>query len=173
MEKGLVILLTGEGKGKTNSALGMALRAAGQGLKVLWLQFLGGGELSTEHKALERIQGVRVCSVELGVPAEGPWGSEQCQEKARVGLEKARREMISGKWHMLILDEVISALQAGIVPEELLMHLIEEKPWEIHLVLTGRGATPAILEVADTVTEMVPRKHDHEPGHPPGESVHC
>lgn len=161
MEKGLVIVLTGEGKGKTTSALGMALRAAGQGLKVLWLQFLMGGGLRGEHKALERIQGVRVRSLGLTEPKEGSFGSERHREESRLGLEEVRKEMLSGNWHMLILDDVLLALHSGMVLEEELVKLIGEKPIELHMVLTGKGATSAILEVADTVTEMVSHGHHH------------
>lgn len=161
MEKGLVIVLTGDGKGKTTSALGMALRAAGQGLKVLWLQFLMGGGLSEEHKALERIQGVRVRSLGLTTPKEDSFGSEQHREESRLGLDEVRKEMLSENWHMLILDDVLLALHSGLVLEEQLVKLIREKPIELHMVLTGRGATCAILELADTVTEMVSHRHHH------------
>lgn len=162
MDQGLVIVLTGDGKGKTTSALGMALRAAGQGLKVLLLQFVKGGNLYGEHKALERIQGIQVRSLGLGMLINSPYSLEEHQEKARLALGEARMEMLSGKWHMLILDEILFAVQAGLLEEEEVLGLIREKPKELHLVLTGRGATPAILEAADTVTEMVSQKHHHE-----------
>lgn len=162
MEKGLVIVLTGDGKGKTTSALGMALRAAGQGLKVLLLQFVKGGNLYGEHKALERIQGIQVRSLGLGMLINSPYTFEAHLEKAGFALDEARREMLSGKWQMLILDEVLFAVQAGLLKEEDLLGLIREKPAELHLVLTGRGATQAIMEAADTVTQMVSQKHHHK-----------
>lgn len=162
MEKGLLIVLTGEGKGKTTSALGMALRAAGQGLKVLFLQFVKGGNLYGEHKALEKIQGIQVRSLGLGMLLNSSYRLEEHQAKARLALEEARKEMGSGNWDMLILDEVLFAVQAGLLPEEDLLGLIQERPAELHLVLTGRGATPAVLELADTVTEMLSHKHHHQ-----------
>lgn len=162
MEKGLVIVLTGDGKGKTTSALGMALRAAGQGLKVLFLQFVKAGNLYGEHKALEKIRGIQVRSLGLGMLINSPYSLEQHQEKAKVALEEARREMLSGNWDMLILDEVLFAIHAGLLSEEDLLGLIRQRPPELHLVLTGRGATQAVLEIADTVTEMVSQKHHHQ-----------
>ena len=133
MEKGLVIVLTGDGKGKTTSALGMALRAAGQGLKVLLFQFVKGGNLYGEHKALERIQGIQVRSMGLGMLINSPYSLEEHQEKARLALEEAQKEMLSGKWHMLILDEILFAVQAGLLQEEDVLGLIREKPQELHL----------------------------------------
>ncbi len=162
MEKGLVIVLTGEGKGKTTSALGMALRAAGQGLKVLLLQFVKGGNLYGEHKALERIQHIEVRSLGLGMLLDSPHSLEQHREKARLALQEARNEMLSGKWNMLILDEILFALEAGLLEEGQVLEIIRDKPGELHLVLTGRGATPAIVEASDTVTEMVSPKHHHQ-----------
>jgi len=162
MGKGLVIVLTGDGKGKTTSALGMALRAAGQGLKVLLLQFVKGGNLYGEHRALERIEGIHVRSLGLGMLLNSPHSLEEHREKAKVALGEARKAMLSGDCQMLIMDEVLFAVQAGLLEEEDVLGLIREKPEELHLVLTGRGATPAIVEAADTVTEMVSCKHHHE-----------
>lgn len=162
MEKGLVIVLTGDGKGKTTSALGMALRAAGQGLNVLLLQFVKGGNLYGEHKALEKIPGIKVRSLGLGMLMNSPYSLEEHKKKAGFALEEAREEMRSGKWQMLILDEILFALKAGLLAEADLLGLIQEKPEGLHLVLTGRGATPAIVEASDTVTEMVCQRHHHK-----------
>jgi cob(I)alamin adenosyltransferase len=162
MSKGLVIVLTGDGKGKTTSALGMALRAAGQGLRVLILQFVKGGQFYGELKALEHVVGVEIRPLGMGLLLNSRYGLEIHRQKAMIALEEAREAIRAGEYHMVILDEVLFAVKARLLNEEDVLALLKERPDQMHLVLTGRGATPAIMDAADTVTEMVAHKH-HEP----------
>lgn len=160
MEEGLVIVLTGEGKGKTTSALGMALRAAGQGLKVLILQFIKGDVFYGELKTLSHIPGIEIKPMGIGlVRKDRPAELELHKERAREALVEARRALVSGAYDMLILDEVLVAVKLGLIEEKELVALIKERPGSLHLVLTGRGATQQIVDLADTVTEMVEKKH--------------
>jgi cob(I)alamin adenosyltransferase len=162
MQKGLVIVLTGDGKGKTTSAMGMALRASGQGFKVLMIQFVKGGQFYGELKALRDVEGVEIRPLGMGMLLNSRYGLEIHRQKAMLALEEAREEIQSGNYQMIILDEILFAVQARLLTEEDVLSLLRDKPAQMHLVLTGRGATPAIIEAADTVTEMVEHKH-HQP----------
>jgi cob(I)alamin adenosyltransferase len=159
MVKGLVIVLTGNGKGKTTSALGMALRASGQGLKVLILQFVKGGQFYGELKALQEVEGVEIRPLGMGMLLNSRYGLEIHRQKAMLALEEAREAIRSGMYQMIILDEILFTVQARLLAEEDILSLLREKPDNLHLVLTGRGATPAVIEAADTVTEMIDCKH--------------
>ena len=159
MKKGLVIVLTGDGKGKTTSALGMAMRASGQGLKVLIIQFVKGGQFYGELKALGQVPGVEIRPLGLGMLLNSRYGLEIHRQKAALALEEAREAIRSGSYQMIILDEILFAIKARLIEEEDVLGLLRERPEELHLVLTGRGATPGIMEAADTVTEMVDHKH--------------
>lgn len=164
-KQGLVIIHTGNGKGKTTAALGLGLRAWGQGLRVLVLQFIKGSWKYGELKAAAAL-GDRFVIRQLG-------GGFVSGEKAKDGdhlmlaqeaLAAARTELHSGNWDMLILDEINYAISFGIVALDDVLQLLSEKPPSLHLVLTGRNATPAILAVADLVTEMTEIKHPHKKG---------
>ena len=165
--KGLVIVHTGDGKGKTTAALGLAIRAWGDGLRILIMQFIKGGwkygELKT-LKTLGEIDGrieVRQC---------GKGFTQRCEDKtehcmaACEALKEAREEMLSGKWDMVILDELNYAVKFELVEEYCVLDLIKEKPEKLHLVITGRGVRPAVAEAADLVTEMHLVKHPFQKG---------
>src|SRR3990172_8569569 len=160
---GLVQVYTGAGKGKTTAALGLACRAAGQGLSVLIVQFMKGvayGELS----ALCKIENIRI--VQFGEPH---WvhPSEIRQEdrnQARQGLDYAERAVLSGDYQLVVLDEINVALSYKLLPVDLVVDLIRRKPANVELVLTGRGAPKQVLDVADLVTKMVEVKHPYHKG---------
>ncbi len=163
--KGLVIVNTGNGKGKTTAALGIGIRAWGQGMRVLILQFIKGhwkyGELNTAQQL-----GPRFVMRQMG---EGFVRGAKAQEGeheacARQALAMAKEEAVSGKWDMLILDEINYAVKFGIVPVEDIIELISAKPDDLHLVLTGRDADPAVIDAADLVTEMREIKHPYKKG---------
>ena len=163
-EKGLVHIYTGNGKGKTTSSLGLAMRALGHGANVTVIQFMKGwkeyGELITASKleGLEMVQTGRADYVYRG--KEQP----EDYDEAERGMETALRVMSSGKCDMLILDEINVAIEYGLLPLELLIELVKNKPFGMELVLTGRDAKKELIELADLVTEMKEVKHPYNDG---------
>lgn len=164
LSQGLVQVYTGEGKGKTTAALGLALRAAGRGLRSYIVQFMKH-EPSGEEEAL-RCLADRVTLVKFGRPgflAPGRW-TEEDRALAREGLAQARSALLGGSYDLVILDEANTAVSFGLLSEQEVLELIAARPANVELVLTGRGATPAILERADLVTRMVEEKHPYQRG---------
>ncbi|MEM4699713.1 MAG: cob(I)yrinic acid a,c-diamide adenosyltransferase [Candidatus Nezhaarchaeales archaeon] len=155
---GLVHVKTGDGPGKTTSAFGLALRAAGRGLRVLIVQFMKRGDYG-EVVAIKHVPGVEVRQygregfVHPGRP------EEEDVELAKRALEDARRAIVEGGYDLVILDEVNVALSFGLLKLSEVVKLIEEKPAHVELVLTGRGAPRELYELADYVTEFVEVKH--------------
>lgn len=167
-KKGLVLVNTGNGKGKTTAALGTAFRAWGQGLKVLVLQFIKGGWKYGELKAAERLgEGFEIRQMGEGF-IKGPSDNslDEHRRAAREALAQARQEIVSGKYDLVILDEILYAVHYGLVELSELLNIIKEKPPGLHLILTGRYAPPEIIEAADLVTEMVEVKHPFASGMP-------
>ncbi len=163
---GLVQVYTGDGKGKTTAAVGLAVRAAGAGLKVLFLQFVKGGERSSELAMLERL-GVRVerpARASTGLLGGGP--TDEDRRAAAEALAVAEDAIASGAYDLVVLDEACVAAAAGLVDESRLLDAIAARPVHVEVVLTGRGASEAILEAADLVTEMRSHKHPYERGVP-------
>ena len=163
MLKGYVQVYTGEGKGKTTAALGLSLRAAGAGLKVLIAQFIKRGEYS-EITALKRFSDlITVAQFGRGRLIVGNVPSE-CIEKARVGLECVKSCILSRNYDIVILEEANVALTYGFLSVKDLLEIIDLKPDDVELVITGRGALPELIEKADLVTEMKPIKHYYDKG---------
>lgn len=163
--QGLVIVHTGNGKGKTTAALGLALRACGQGYKVAMVQFIKGSWKYGELKAPEFLPGFEIHPMGRGFLALG--GAEPHPEDlalAAATFAAGREKVLSGAYDMVILDEVNYAVDYGLVPVEQVLDLIREKPATVHLVLTGRNARPAVIEAADLVTEMREIKHPFQKG---------
>jgi cob(I)alamin adenosyltransferase len=156
--KGYVQIYTGDGKGKTTAALGLALRAAGAGLKVFIGQFIKGKEYS-EIRALERFSD----TITLKQYGQGSWingePGEDVVQAARKGLEEVRAVICSGNYQVVILDEANTAVYFHLFSANDLLELINSKPDNLELVITGRGADPLIIERADLVTEMREVKH--------------
>lgn len=156
MTHGLVIVHTGDGKGKTTAALGLALRAAGNGLNVLILQFIKGGQTYGELNALKNLPiEIRQCG--RGFTKTGSLDDHKAA--AAQTLDLARAEILSGQWNMIVLDEINYAVKFGLVDESQVLDLLKIRPPELHIVLTGRDATPNLIEAADLVTEMKLVKH--------------
>lgn len=158
---GLVIVHTGDGKGKTTAALGLALRAFGAGLKVLILQFIKGKKDSGELKAL-KILGVEVKQCGLGFITKENFAEQK--KSARLAIELAQREILLGAWDLIILDEINYAVKFGLLGAADILELIRIRPPQMHLVFTGRDALPELIEVADLVTEMKLIKHPFQKG---------
>jgi len=154
--KGLVHAYTGDGKGKTTAALGLAMRAAGQGMKVAFIQFLKGlpsGELlfAQQYKPFEIVQ--------ISVGDSFKKSKEQLGQEAQQTLAYAEQEIVSGKYDLVILDEIFIAINQELITVKQLLDLLDAKPSSVELVLTGRKAPPEIVQRADLVTEMLMIKH--------------
>ncbi len=167
-KKGLVLVNTGEGKGKTTASLGMALRAWGQGMKVLVIQFIKGGWKYGELKAVEKLGAHFEIRQMGGGFIKGPDDDSLAEHRhaAREALDAAGAEISSGKYDLIILDEILYASYYGLVAVEDVLALIDKKPENLHLVLTGRHAPPEIIDKADLVTEMREIKHPYTKGIP-------
>jgi cob(I)alamin adenosyltransferase len=158
MEKGYIQVYTGNGKGKTTAALGLAVRAAGAGLRVYIAQFIKQGDYS-EIKALERFSDlITIRQYGMGRFIKGEPRPEDV-EKAREGLSAAAAAMQSGSYDVVILEEANVAVSCGLFPANELLSLMKEKPEGVELLITGRGADPRVIEAADLVTEMHEVKH--------------
>ena len=158
---GLIIVHTGDGKGKTTAAIGLAIRAFGARLKVLILQFIKGNRRSGELEAL-KILGVEVKQLGLGFITKENF-SEQ-KKSAQSAIELAQKEILSGAWDLIILDEINYAAKFGLLNAEEILELIKIRPPQMHLVFTGRDALPELIDAADLVTEMKLIKHPFKQG---------
>jgi len=161
--KGYIQVYTGDGKGKTTAALGLALRAAGAGLKVYIAQFIKTGEYS-EIRALKRFSDrITVEQFGTGKFVIGPPDPEEIQS-ARTGLERAEAILRAGKHDLVVLDEANVAVACGLFALDELLGLIRLKPESTELVITGRQADPRLLEQADLVSEIKAVKHYYSKG---------
>ena len=161
--KGYLQVYTGNGKGKTTAALGLSLRAAGAGMKVYIAQFLKQGDYS-EIKALERFSDAIVLEqFGLGQFVKGQPTQAEI-DAARDGLDKARQQLSSGDYDMVILEEANIAAAIGLFSVKDLMDVIQQRPDHVELVITGRSAAPEVMEKADLVTEMRAVKHYYDQG---------
>lgn len=171
---GLVVVITGYGKGKTTSALGIVLRSVGHGLDVCMVQFMKGDMYAGEIDALKRLAN----KVEHHLTGKGfcgiqgnPYPYQEHRANAQEAIRVAKEKMLSGKFDVLICDEINNALKLNLVDLSQVMDLIESKPPLLHLVLTGRDAHPAVVEVADTVSEVREVKHAYRKGIEPQKGI--
>ncbi|HEY6488877.1 MAG: cob(I)yrinic acid a,c-diamide adenosyltransferase [Terracidiphilus sp.] len=163
---GLVLINTGPGKGKTTAALGTALRAVGNGMRVLVLQFLKGswhyGELDA---VLAHAPNFVLKQMGRGFVKVG--GAETDPEDIRLveaAWAEAREAILSGEWDLVILDEINYAISYGMLAPEQVAETLRARPAMVHVILTGRNAHPLLVELADTVTEMREVKHAYQKG---------
>jgi len=163
--RGLVIVHTGDGKGKSTAAFGLALRAHGRGKPVVIYQFMKVPSARFgEHRVFEQ----------LGVPIIGlgdgfSWKSkdlEHSAELAREGWARAESSIRGGEHFLVVLDEIMYPLRYGWVALDSVLQALRERPPHVHVVLTGRGAPAELIELADTVTEMTMIKHHYKAGVP-------
>ena len=161
--RGYVQVYTGHGKGKTTAAIGLAVRAAGAGMKVLIAQFIKQGDYS-EIKTLEKLSDmITVEQYGMGRFVNGKPTAKDI-DMAKEGLIMAKQEMLSGKYDVIILEEANVAVKYGLISEQELIDVIISKPESMEMVITGRNASPLILEKADLVTEMKAVKHYYSKG---------
>ena len=158
--KGRILIFTGDGKGKTTAALGMALRASGHGMRTLVLQFMKADDTVGELAGLRYIPGVEAIQMGRGfVPSPTSPAFLEHRQAASHGLEKAAEALHSKQHDLVILDEIITAMDRGLITEDQIIELIVRSDDVSCLVLTGRGATQRLIDKADTVTEMRNLKH--------------
>jgi cob(I)alamin adenosyltransferase len=165
--KGLVVVITGNGKGKTTAALGIALRACGHGMRVCIVQFMKGDLYAGEWDGIKRMD----CAIELHATGKGfcgiqrnpyPWSEHRAN--AQDAIDLVHEKMASGAFDLMILDEINNALKLKLIDLEQLLEILHNKPPLMHLVLTGRDADPRVIERADTVSEVVEIKHSYRKG---------
>jgi cob(I)alamin adenosyltransferase len=164
--RGLILINTGPGKGKTTAAMGTALRAVGNGMKVLMLQFLKGSWHYGELDAVEAFNGSFVLK-QMGRGFVKIGGAETDPEDIRMveeAWQEARQAILSGEWDMVVLDEINYAISYGMLDPAKVVETLQQRPEMVHVILTGRNAHPSLVELADTVTEMREVKHAYEKG---------
>ncbi len=164
--RGLVLINTGPGKGKTTAAMGTALRAVGNGMRVLMLQFLKG---SWHYGALDAVKafGENFVLKQMGRGFVKIGGAETDPEDVRMveaAWDEAREAILSGEWDMVVLDEINYAIGYGMLDPAKVAETLKARPEMVHVILTGRNAHPSLVEIADTVTEMRQVKHAYEGG---------
>ena len=172
LEKGLVQIYTGDGKGKTTAAFGLALRAAGQGNKVLIYQFLKPPSLDIGERFALQLGAVRIRTEALDMPwdmcssLKDEETVTRMQAEISEALERIAQTAEKRFYDVLILDEIVFCLSKGLAKLEDIKNVINRKNPAVEIVLTGRGATKELIELADLVTEMKKIKHPFDKGLP-------
>lgn len=184
LERGLVQVYTGEGKGKTTAALGLAFRALGHGFRVHILQFMKGSSYAGEFLSAQRLfpylafsqfgrgcphsamirQGLRKCDGCGDCFIKNKKPREEDYQLAATALTEAGKVIDSGEWDIVILDEIGNAFRYDLIDKSQVINMIRNKPFNTELVLTGRGIPKEILDIADLVTEMRTIKHPYQKG---------
>jgi cob(I)alamin adenosyltransferase len=172
LSKGYTHIYTGNGKGKTSAALGLAFRAAGSGLTTMVIQFMkgqGSGEIDACKKmdgliTIEQYGSDRFCK-----PDDG--SIDEHRSFTRRGYERTRAVMAGAGYSIVILDEIITAAKFGLISDDDIISIIEAKPQSMELVLTGRGASDRLMDHADLVTEMREIRHYYQKGAAPRRGI--
>ncbi len=159
------IIFTGDGRGKTSAAIGLAVRAAGHGMKPFIVFFMKGKMyVHGEMLALEAFRGIEYRSF-----GQDGWVEKSCpvaeyRQQALLGLASAREAMLSGRYGLVVMDEINGAVEHGLLTLEEVIETVTARPGGVSLILTGRNASPRLMEMADTVTEMRCVKHAFDSG---------
>ncbi len=164
-KKGLVLVITGHGKGKTTTALGIAVRACGHNMRVSMIQFMKGDIYAGEWEGIKKLN----CEVELIPTGKGfcgiqgnPYPYEEHRANAQDAIRLVHQKMETDPPDVLILDEINNALALKLVDLEQVLEIIRNNPPQMHLVLTGRDARPEVIERADTVSDILEVKHAYQ-----------
>jgi len=171
LEKGLVQVYTGDGKGKTSAAFGLALRAVGRGLKVYIIQFIKGGFDYGELYIVEKILNLKLATFGRGRFVIEIPPSEEDSKLAKQAFDLSKKVVKSGEYDVVVLDEVNVALNLKMIGTDEVIDLIKNKPKHVELILTGRYAPVQIIDAADLVTEMREVKHPYAQGVPPRKGI--
>lgn len=165
-KRGSIIVLTGNGKGKTTSALGMAMRAVGHGFRVAVLQFIKGdwpyGEKAAALRLAPELELMTLGRGFVHIEPENPDPDDV--QAAKEAWEICKERILSGRYFMVVLDEICNAIAYGLLDVNEVIKVLRKRPEGLHVVLTGRGAHPKLLELADLVTEMREMKHPFRQG---------
>ncbi len=169
LEKGLVQIYTGPGKGKTTAALGLAMRAAGRGNRVLFYQFLKPPSLHLgERVAIKKLDNIELGMLEHAWDLKKSLQDEQTMSEMRQAVGEAMKELTTAaaerKYDVMILDEIVYCYSKGLIGLKDIKTLIESRDEHVEIVLTGRGADEELINLADLVTEMNSIKHPFEKG---------
>lgn len=163
-KQGLIIINTGNGKGKTTAAIGQAFRAVGHGSKVCIIQFIKGAWKTGEAKAIKKISDL----IEFHIKGSGfTWQTENMEEVKQLALEGwslAKEEIMSDQYGLIILDELTYLIEYQIIKESEVLEVLNKRPNHLDIVITGRNASPGLIEAADLVTEMKEIKHHFREG---------
>ena len=162
--KGLIQIFTGNGKGKTTAALGTILRAAGHGFRIFIVFFMKGDYAYGEYNTLARLPNVEVSSFGFRKLTDPNNVKPEEKEQGKLALAAARDAVLGGNYDLVVLDEVNVALSYNLIEEVDVIRLLEDKPADVELILTGRHADNRLVEMADLVTEMVKVKHPFDRG---------
>jgi cob(I)alamin adenosyltransferase len=167
-----ILLITGDGKGKTTAALGLALRSAGHAMRVMFVQFVKQDETTGECAALRSVDNVEIVTTGRGFlpPADSEEFSKH-REAAQAGLNRARQAVASGDYATIVLDEICIAISRGLIDEQDVLELCEGLSDGMCLVMTGRYATSGLVAAADTVSEVQCIKHALQTGRPAQKGV--
>ena len=162
VRRGLVVVLTGNGKGKTTSSMGMVLRAVGHKMNVCVIQFMKGDLYSGEWDGVKLLGG----QVDFHSTGKGfcgiqgnPYPHSEHRQNAQDAIRLVHEKMSSGAFDLMVLDEINNALQLKLVDLDQVLEILGARPEQLHLILTGRDAHPEIIEAADTVSEVTEIKH--------------
>lgn len=171
MEKGYIQVYTGNGKGKTSAAIGVAIRAIGRGKRVAMGQFIK--DPSFQYSEMLAVEEINKIGTPLGYIRMEQFGCGCCIHQApaatdfkgaREGLDRVKGWIESGEWDVVILDEINIALHLGLIPMEEVVEMLRNKPEKVEIIVTGRYAPKEIIEIADLVTEMKEIKHYYQKG---------
>jgi len=162
--KGLIEIFTGDGKGKTSAALGVALRASGHGLKVFIVYFMKGNFPYGEQKTLSQLANIEFAKFGQLSFVDPNNVTQAEKEEAKRALEAARKAILSNHYDVVILDEINVAIAWKLIDIEEVIKLIGEKPNKVELILTGRYADDKLIDLADLVTNMTKVKHPYDKG---------
>lgn len=161
-DRGLIQVYTGDGKGKTTAALGLALRAVGQGMKVIIIQFIKGDRTCGEHILAAQYRPFEM--VQLNPGDSFVQTLEELRSTTEQSFAFVEKTIVSGGYDVVILDEILVAVNKGLVSIEQVLNLLNSKPEKMELILTGRGAPREVIQKADLVTEMLAIKHPFDEG---------
>ena len=165
LEKGLVSIFTGQGKGKTTAAVGTAVRAAGHGLKVYMLFFMKGKKyVHGEFKALSEMPNITLRYFGQRSWARGTETLPEHKDAARQALADVRKAMKTGQYNLIVLDEANMAIHNGLIELDDITSFIDHKPENVDIIITGRNANPALIRIADLVSEILIIKHPFNEG---------
>jgi cob(I)alamin adenosyltransferase len=167
LQKGLVIVFTGDGKGKSSAAFGITFRAFGHKMYTSIVQFIKSPSATGEARAAERLSPeIEFFTLGKGFVncCESSMTFDEHKKAAHEALEVARRRIHAGAWDIVVLDEINNAVQLGLIDIKEVLDLVRNKPSALHVILTGRDAHPDLIAAADMVTEMRDIKHPYHTG---------